>query len=62
MTEHENGQQLEAKSSIKLTLNAKGEAQVSVSVYEGCDPVELTRIRELAVEQFHRTLEAVGRR
>lgn len=54
-TEHEGGQ-LEQRSKIKVTRNAKGEPQWEISVVIGEDPVALARLREQAVEQ-HRALE-----
>lgn len=52
---------VEQRSSVKLTLNAKGDPQVEVRVYEGADAEELERIRRLAVQQFSEALRAVGR-
>ena len=44
-------------SKVKLTRNAKQEAQWEISVVEGCDPVELDRLRDIAIAQY-RALEA----
>jgi hypothetical protein len=45
----------EARSTVKISLNAKQDPQWEIKVVEGADPVELDRIRELAVAQ-HRAL------
>ena len=42
----------EAKSSVKITLNSKGEAQFEVKVYEGSTPISLMDARNLAIEEF----------
>lgn len=49
----------EQRSSVKVVLNAKAEAQVEVKVYAGEDPAELERARTLAVETFRRTVGEV---
>lgn len=51
---------VEQRSSVKVTLNAKGEAQVEVKVYAGEDETELERARSLAVDVFRRTVSEVG--
>lgn len=51
-----NGEQVEQKCSIKVTRNAKGEAQWEAKVVEGFDPTELERVRLAAVE-LHRSLQ-----
>lgn len=48
-------QPLEQKSSVKITCNAKGEAQPEIKVYEGTDAAELERIRNLAVQTYNET-------
>lgn len=59
--EHETGAPAESRSSIQINLTAKGEAQVSLKVYEGAEADEITRIRELAVANFYEALRACGR-
>lgn len=54
-------QTLESRSSVKLSLNAKGEAQVEVKVYDNFDQDELNATRDAAVALFNDTLKAVGR-
>ena len=51
--------ELEAKSSVKITCNAKGDAQPEVKIYEGCDPGEVERIRVIAVEAYLATQREV---
>jgi hypothetical protein len=46
---------IEQVSKIKVTLNAKQDPQWEVSIVEGADPVEVAKMRELALEQ-HRIL------
>jgi hypothetical protein len=48
----ENGGQLEQRSSVKLTRNAKGDCQIEVKVYAGEDEAEVQRIREVAQRQY----------
>lgn len=43
----------EQKSSVAVTMNAKGEAQVGVKVYDGCEETELERIRQLAISAYN---------
>lgn len=49
----------EAKSSVALEMNSKGEAQVKVKVYDGVDEGELIRIRRLAVDAYNLTVAEV---
>lgn len=49
----------EAKSSIKISCNAKGEAQPEVKIVEGADAAEIERIRVLAVNTYNATARAV---
>jgi len=42
----------DAKSSVKITLNSKGEAQFEVKVYDGAQSVDLMDIRNLAISEF----------
>lgn len=60
MATPEHDGQVEQKSSIKISTNAKQEAQVEVKIYDGTDETELTRIRELAVNAYKSTREAVA--
>ena len=50
--EHEPGQQGESKSSIKISRNAKGEAQFEIKAYEDVLVDEMTRLREIAVSNY----------
>lgn len=52
-------QPLEQKSSVKISCNAKGEAQPEIKVYEGTNAVELERIRQLAVQTYNQTARDV---
>jgi hypothetical protein len=49
--------QTESKGSVKITRNAKGEAQFEVKAYIGDTDDELTYVRLLAVNHY-RALEA----
>jgi hypothetical protein len=49
----------EQKSSVKISMTAKGEATVEVKVYDGADPAELDRIRGIAVSAYNATKAAV---
>jgi phosphotransferase system HPr-like phosphotransfer protein len=60
MSEHDNGQ-VEQKSSVKLSLNAKGDCQVEVKCYQGTTNDEMEATRQLAISTFNETLKAVGR-
>lgn len=51
--------QQEAKSSVKISMNAKGEAQVEVKAYDGVDATELERVRQLAVTTYNATARDV---
>jgi hypothetical protein len=51
-TEQEQGQQVEARSSIKLTLNAKGEVQIEAKVRAGDDPADVQIARVTAETNF----------
>lgn len=48
-----------AKSSVAVSMNAKGEAIVTVKVYDGVDPVVLEEIRQLAVGAYNATVREV---
>ena len=52
--------QVEQRSSVKISTNAKQEAQVEVKIYDGADPVDVDRIRELAVSTYKAAREAVA--
>lgn len=49
----------EARSSVKISQNAKGEAQVEVKVYDGFEPGSLDVIRGEAVRTYNETVAAV---
>lgn len=57
MSALEHDPQAEARSSVKITRNAKGDAQVEVKVYAGELDDELDRIRRLAVAQYQALLQ-----
>jgi hypothetical protein len=59
--EDRDGGQVEQRSRVKITRNAKGEAQFEVSVVSGQEVAELVRIRELAVAQYRALEEELGR-
>lgn len=50
-------EQPESRSKVKLTRNAKGDAQWEISVVEGTDAAEMNRLREMALAT-HRQLVA----
>ena len=52
MTSPETIQTETAKSSVRITCNAKQEAQPDIKVYEDTDADELERIRQLAVSAY----------
>lgn len=52
-------QPFESRSSVAVTMNAKGEAQVAVKVYSGQDADELEQARSLAVKVYNETAQAV---
>lgn len=53
MSDHEHETQVEpARSKVKLTRNAKGQAQWEISAVEGTTQHELDRLRVLAVQQW----------
>ena len=60
MTE-DNGHVTESKSSVSLTLNAKGDCIPALKVYQDTPEDEIVRLRQLAVQEFHLLLQAVGR-
>lgn len=49
----------EQKSSVKISMTAKGDATVEVKVYDGADQAELDRIRAIAVSAYNATKQAV---
>lgn len=57
MSEHEY--QSEQRSSVKVSMTAKGEATVEVKVYVGQDAAELEAARQLAVSTYNATARAV---
>lgn len=59
MTSPEPTPQETAKSSVRITCNAKGEAQPEIKVYEDTDAEELERIRQLAVGAYLATQREV---
>lgn len=51
--------QAEQRSSVKIAMNAKGEAQVEVKVYVGTPDDEMTETRQRAVSHYLETVKAV---
>lgn len=49
----------EQKSSVKISMTAKGDATVEVKVYDGAEQTELDRIRGLAVSTYNQAKAAV---
>lgn len=49
----------EAKASVKVSMNAKGDAQVEVKSYVGTTDEELDKAREQAVRVYNDTVRAV---
>lgn len=49
----------EQKSSVKISSNAKGEAQVELRAVEGVIDSELVRIRSLAVREYAEAMRAL---
>lgn len=58
--QHPNPDEREQRSSIKIVLNAKREAQVEVKVYAGDTADELETTRTLAVAAYRQTLADLG--
>ncbi|MDQ5820573.1 MAG: hypothetical protein M3540_03945 [Actinomycetota bacterium] len=52
-------QQIEQRSSVKIGMNAKGEAQVEVKVYVDEDPQKLEEARQLAIRAYNDTARTV---
>lgn len=52
--------QPESKSSIKASLNAKGDPQFEIKIVEGADPTEIERLRGLAVSTFRQLRAELG--
>lgn len=49
----------EARSSVAVSMTAKGDATVTVKVYDGADETEMERIRQLAVKVYNDTAREV---
>lgn len=60
MSSHDETQQFEAKSSIKVTLNAKREAQFEAKVVQGVTDAELATLRGQAVNQYRELCRELG--
>ena len=52
-------QQLEWRSSVKIALNAKHEAQIEVKAYTAEDEELVDEARAIAVETFKRTYREI---
>lgn len=48
------------RSSVKIEQNAKGNAQVRVSVYEGAAQEEMQRLKDLAIQTYLATVRELG--
>lgn len=59
MSAVENGQQTEQRSSVAISMTAKGDATVTVKVYAETDADELDRIRRMAVAAYRDTAAEV---
>lgn len=59
--EPHNGDQADQHSSVKLTLNAKGDVQIDVKAVAGEDPGLLDEARERAVATFNSLRETYPR-
>lgn len=55
-----DGQQAEARSSIKVTLNAKREPQFEAKVVQGVTDSELATLRAQAVNQYRELCRELG--
>lgn len=42
----------ESKSSITVATTAKGDPTIGVKIYDGADPAEIERLRDLAVDTY----------
>lgn len=51
---------IEQKSRIKVTRNAKGDAQWEIAVVDGTTPEEMAAIRTLAVETHQELLRELA--
>lgn len=52
-------QQETARSSVAISMTAKGDATVTVKAYDGVDDIEMERIRVLAVQTYNATVRDV---
>jgi hypothetical protein len=59
-TPEHDGQQAEQRSSIKVTRNAKGDAQFEAKVVSGATDEELTTLRTQAVTQYRELAKELG--
>lgn len=50
----------ESKSSVKITLNYKGEAQLEVKIYDGTTQDEADAIKQVATQTFRDTCAEIG--
>lgn len=60
MSEQEHEQQFEQKARVKVSRNAKGEAQWEISVPEGTNESVLDEARKIAVRQYDALEEELG--
>lgn len=60
MSANDDQIQVEAKSSIKVTRNAKGDAQFEAKVVDGATEPELNELRRLAVHQYRELVRELG--
>lgn len=60
MSANDDQIQVEAKSSIKTSLNAKREPQFEAKIVQGVTDVELTELRRQAVHNHRELLRELG--
>jgi hypothetical protein len=62
VTQPQETQQESMKSSVKINLNSKGNAQPEVKCYEGVTEEEMARLGTLALETFNAVIARLGAR
>lgn len=55
----EESRVVETRSKIKLSRNAKGDAQWEITIVEDASPDEIERLRQLAIAQHRALTEAL---
>jgi hypothetical protein len=59
MSTPEHSEQVEQRSSVKISTTAKGDAVPEVKVYEGTTREQMDTIRAVAIATYNATLAAV---